>query len=177
MTLLNRCIQGAFSFMTLYTCIKYFPLVLVSLVTNIAPLLIALFSWYFYGVGLSKLDLSVLIVSFAGVLILILGSGECLSLSKGDKGDCNDSTWQSFVNYVIPPLCLALTPMLTASIRLFTRELKTISEFTVSVYIILAMIVFYLPPVCLFYGFGFVKVFSSLDWLICALLGLTSSSL
>ena len=76
--------------MTLYTCIKYFPLVLVSLVTNIAPLLIALFSWYFYGVGLSKLDLSVLIVSFAGVLILILGSGECLSLSKGDKGDFNE---------------------------------------------------------------------------------------
>jgi hypothetical protein len=67
--------------------------------------------------------------------------------------------------------------MLTASIRLFTRELKTISEFTVSVYIVLAMIVFYLPPVCLFYGFGFVKVFSSLDWLICALLALTSSSL
>jgi len=79
--------------------------------------------------------------------------------------------------YVIPPLCLAVTPILTASVRLFTRELKTISEVTLSAYIVLAMMTFYLPAVCLFYGFGFLKVFSTLDWVITGLLGLTSSTL
>jgi len=30
--LFQRCIQGAFGFMTMYTSIKYFPLVITSLV-------------------------------------------------------------------------------------------------------------------------------------------------
>ena len=39
------------------------------------------------------------------------------------------------------------------------------------------MTVIYLPIVCIFYGFAFIYDFTSLDWFICFLLGLTSSSL
>jgi drug/metabolite transporter (DMT)-like permease len=56
-----------------YFAIKYFPLVLVSLVSNITPLLVAVFSYILYRVGLSKMDIANLIISFLGVAILITG--------------------------------------------------------------------------------------------------------
>ena len=69
-----RCLQGSFQFMCIYTCIKYFPVVFVSIVNNISPLLIAFLSFILYKVALSYLDLSVLLISFAGVVILITGT-------------------------------------------------------------------------------------------------------
>ena len=60
--------------MCIYTSIKYFPLVIVSLVQNIAPLMIALFSFIFFKVGLSRLDIAILLISFIGVIVLITGT-------------------------------------------------------------------------------------------------------
>ena len=57
-----------------YTCVKYLPLVFVSLVSNLSPLLTALFSYLFYRIGLTRLDTLVLIVSFGGVALLVTGS-------------------------------------------------------------------------------------------------------
>jgi drug/metabolite transporter (DMT)-like permease len=59
-----------------YLAIKYFPLVFVSLVTNIAPLLVALFSFILYKIALQKVDILNLIISFLGVTLLITGSAE-----------------------------------------------------------------------------------------------------
>ena len=73
-TLLYRCIQGAFGFMCLYTSIKYFPLVITSLVQNTTPLLIALFQWKLHSVKLSNLDKATLGVSFIGVIVLVTGT-------------------------------------------------------------------------------------------------------
>jgi drug/metabolite transporter (DMT)-like permease len=73
-TLAYRCAQGAFGLMCLYVCIKHYPLVFVSLVQNISPLLIALFSYYFYRVGLSMHESWILLISFIGVIILVTGS-------------------------------------------------------------------------------------------------------
>ena len=121
--------------MALYTCIKYFPLVLVSLVSNIAPLLIALFSWLYFQVSLSKMDLWILIISFGGVVLLIsssgglgnfkMPSGQLGNSSGGVGGDENEDdddldTVQIFY-VLVPSVCLLVTPFLTASIRLFTR--------------------------------------------------------
>lgn len=64
-----------------YTAIKYFPLVFVSLITNIYPLLVAVFSYLFYRVALSRLDQGVLIFSFIGVALIITGS-----TNQEDKG-------------------------------------------------------------------------------------------
>jgi drug/metabolite transporter (DMT)-like permease len=69
-----RCCQGSFSFMCLYVCIRYFPVVFVTLVQNISPLLLAVFSWYLHGVKLTKIELIVLTLSFIGVVIIISGN-------------------------------------------------------------------------------------------------------
>jgi drug/metabolite transporter (DMT)-like permease len=74
LNLIYRIINGTLGMFTSYFAIAYFPLVLVSLVTNITPLLVAVFSYIFYRVGLSKTDTIILIVSFLGVAILITGS-------------------------------------------------------------------------------------------------------
>jgi drug/metabolite transporter (DMT)-like permease len=60
--------------MCLYTAIKYFPLVVTSLMQNISPLLIAFFSWLLFRVKLNILDIGTLLISFAGVVILISGT-------------------------------------------------------------------------------------------------------
>ena len=85
--LVTRCLLGVLSIVTLYTCIRYFPLVLVSLISNIAPLLVALLSWFFFKVKLTRLNLAVLFISFAGVILLILSSGETFvsSVQNNDK--------------------------------------------------------------------------------------------
>jgi len=59
-----------------YLAIKYFPLVFISLVTNIAPLLVALFSYIIYKIALQKIDIINLFVSFGGVALLITGSAD-----------------------------------------------------------------------------------------------------
>ena len=71
-----RILQGAARMFCSYFAIKYFPLVLVSLVTNITPLLVAVFSYFLYRVALSKMDIANLIISFFGVAILITGAQE-----------------------------------------------------------------------------------------------------
>ena len=72
--LLVRVIQGLVMIVCTYTCVKYLPLVFVSLVSNLSPLLTALFSYLFYRIGLTKLDTLVLIISFGGVALLVTGS-------------------------------------------------------------------------------------------------------
>jgi drug/metabolite transporter (DMT)-like permease len=71
--LIIRIIVGTASMFCSYFAIKYFPLVLVSLVTNITPLLVALVSYFLYKVGLARMDIANLILSFLGVAILISG--------------------------------------------------------------------------------------------------------
>ena len=73
-SLVIRILQGTAGMFCSYFAIKYFPLVLVSLVTNITPLLVALFSYILYRVGLSRMDIANLIISFIGVAILITGA-------------------------------------------------------------------------------------------------------
>lgn len=73
-TLAVRVCQGMFNMFCTYYVIKYFPLVYVSIVANIAPLLIALFAFLIYREKLTALDVGVLLVSFAGVSVLITGS-------------------------------------------------------------------------------------------------------
>jgi len=71
--LIVRIFVGTAGMFCSYFAIKYFTLVLVSLVTNITPLLVALFSYIWYKVGLSRMDIANLILSFLGVAILISG--------------------------------------------------------------------------------------------------------
>ena len=62
--LTTRILFGTASQFCSYFAIKYFPLVLVSLVTNIAPLLVALFSFFLHKVALEKMDIANLIISY-----------------------------------------------------------------------------------------------------------------
>jgi len=45
-------------------------------VTNIAPLLVALFSFFLHKVALEKMDIANLIISFLGVAVLISGDSK-----------------------------------------------------------------------------------------------------
>jgi drug/metabolite transporter (DMT)-like permease len=59
-----------------YTSVKYLPLVYTSLTSNLGPLLTAVFSYFLLKKGLSRLDTVILLVSFVGVVIMIMGSVE-----------------------------------------------------------------------------------------------------
>ena len=71
-----------------YTSVKSLPLVYIALVSTLIPLLTALISYFFLKKGLNRLDVGVLIVSFAGVIVLILGAeghdGEAINESDDE---------------------------------------------------------------------------------------------
>lgn len=151
----------------IFNSIKYFPLVFVSLVSNLTPLLTALLSYFLLNVGLSRLDTSILLISFVGVTILITG---------GHKGS-NQSTLETD-SYLIPSLMLILIPLLSASVTLFIRHLRSISEITVGSIMTFSIILLY-GPVIYFTDLpntkSLIAAFTSIDWVYALMLGLMSS--
>lgn len=73
-SLAMRVVLGMTMLVCIYTSVKYLPLVYVSLVSNLGPLLTAVFSYFYLGKGLGRLDSGVLLCSFGGVVLLILGA-------------------------------------------------------------------------------------------------------
>ena len=71
-----RVIQGVIMLVCIYTSVKYLPLVYTALTSNLGPLLTALGSYFFFKKGLNRIEIIVLIVSFLGVVVMILGSFE-----------------------------------------------------------------------------------------------------
>jgi drug/metabolite transporter (DMT)-like permease len=78
--------------------------VFVSLVTNIAPLLVALFSYILYKIALQRLDIINLFVSFAGVALLITGSPD-------DPATDPSRSALSFNELIIPSILLLTIPI------------------------------------------------------------------
>ncbi len=74
--LIYRTIQGCTTLFLLYHAIKYLPLVQVGLIFNLMPLFIAVFAYYYLNERLTLIELVVLLVSFLGVAIMILGGNE-----------------------------------------------------------------------------------------------------
>ena len=72
--LIMRCALGLFNMFCMYYAIKFFPLVYVSLIQNMAPLLVALASYVFYKIPLTRLDTVVLLISFIGAILLVTGA-------------------------------------------------------------------------------------------------------
>jgi drug/metabolite transporter (DMT)-like permease len=72
--LASRVCQGLVLMVASFTSIKTFPLVYVSLVSNMTPLLTAVASYFLFKVGLSRLDTAILLISFGGVTLLITGA-------------------------------------------------------------------------------------------------------
>ena len=73
LSLAYRITQGIVSTFFLYNAVKQLPLVEVALVTNLMPLFTAFFGCLFLGERLNQFEIFVLIVSFTGVVIMILG--------------------------------------------------------------------------------------------------------
>ncbi len=72
--LLLRIFVSIMMLVCIYTSVKYLPLVYVSLTSNLSPLVTAIFSYFIIKVPVSRLDVTILIVSFAGVALLITGT-------------------------------------------------------------------------------------------------------
>ncbi len=108
--LASRIGQGIFNQFCNYLTIKIFPLVFVSLVTNIAPLLVAVFSYILYKIALKQIDIINLIVSFIGVTLLITGS------AQDPNSDPSTTASLSFTELIIPSILLLCIPINQCSI-------------------------------------------------------------
>ena len=168
-----RCFQGSFQFVCMYTCIKYFPVVIVTLVSNIGPLLIALLSYILFKIGLSRFDLAILLISFLGCLVLITGT------ISGNSHEGEDTSLSSVSSseMIVPTILLMIIPINNACINLYLRQMRDMNEITLGSYIIFTMFVIYAPITTFAYGFGFLYDFELTDWVVCVLLGFTSAFL
>ena len=112
--LIVRVVQGLFMLVCIYTSVKYLPLVYTSLTANLGPLLTAVFSYIFLKKGLSRMDSVILVVSFAGVVIMILGSFQADSQPNTVESLEPASLW-------IPILAMLAVPVLGASQSIVLR--------------------------------------------------------
>lgn len=152
-TLALRSLQGAVGLMCLYNAIKYFSLMNVSLVQNLAPLLIALLSFYLFNVGLSRVEILALGCSFIGVIILLTGgkqSGDD-ELEDEQEEEMNTIT----LDMILPTVCLLVIPLNSAAIKLYLRQMRDISELTIGAYTTLSMFLIYSVIVIWFYSYSF----------------------
>ena len=162
----------------IYTSIKYLPLVYVSLVSNLGPLLTAVFSFFLLKKGLSKLDTAVLLVSFGGVCLLITEAlEEPIEIVIKTPELPPAENISSSGSMIIPIITLLLVPILSASQAMVLRSLRELSEYTIGSYMSFSMILIYGPLVYLTEnsGFGFLYNFGIIDWLVLIGLGFTSS--
>ena len=97
----------------IYTSVKYLPLVYVSLVSNIGPLFIAIFSWLLINKGLNRNETITLVVSFIGVCILVTGNTSQKENNLGNT-QTQESLW-------LPILLLMMIPVLTGTLSMTQR--------------------------------------------------------
>jgi drug/metabolite transporter (DMT)-like permease len=168
-----RVVIGILMLVCIYTSVKYLPLVYVALVSNLAPLITALFSYLFLKKGLGLLDSSVLFISFGGVVILI--TGQIAQEAAVDPQIQAESSW--FV-LILPIIALLFQPILMAVASILLRQLRELSELTLSGYMSYSMTLIYGPIVLLTpsQGLTFLDKFYTIDWIIIIILGFVSSS-
>eukprot|EP00347_Sterkiella_histriomuscorum_P002354 403368478 len=164
-----RVIQGLFSFSFIYYALRYLPLVFVSMIMNLSPITTAIMSYFMLGERLSKLDIWILIISFVGVIFLILGSQDASSeINKSstnpDQDTSNIWAW----------IALMTIPFSAAYNGINQRQMRSLNEYTVGAYMTLSMIVFYFPIVYIFDdGLQFTNNFEQQDWIMTMLIGIT----
>jgi drug/metabolite transporter (DMT)-like permease len=73
MPLIIRTLCGVVTFIFLFQGIKNLPLVEVAIITNTVPIFTAIFAYYILGEFISLFYKLAMLVSFSGVLLLILG--------------------------------------------------------------------------------------------------------
>ncbi len=79
------------------------PLVEVSLISNLMPLFTALLGFWLLKEAISKLDILTLLVSFAGIVVLIMGGEQ-------SEGSATERT-----RVIIATILLMFVPVLNAS--------------------------------------------------------------
>lgn len=166
LTLAMRVAQGMFNMFCTYYVIKYFPLVYVSIVANTAPLLIAFFAYVIYKERLTALDIAVLIISFIGVSVLITGSFE----------QQDSSELMQTASLVLPVILLVTIPFNQCALQLYLRSMRSLSEYSISAWMTIAMLAVFLPLCVLSKPdheplLYFTRDFNIADWCICLAFG------
>jgi len=151
--LILRCTQGLLSFLCIYYSLKHLPLVVVSLVTNLSPITIAILSYLVLKERLARIDVVILVVSFAGVIILILGSVKESRESHKQDEEYNSRMYWAFG-------ALVFVPILAAVNAVNMRQMRELNENTVGAYMTFAMVAIYTPMVFAFdEGLGIIRDF------------------
>lgn len=183
-----KSLLGVIYISCLYTAIKYLPLVVASLIQNLSPLFIAIFSCIFLKNGLTKLKTAVLIVSFIGVVVMITGKLELTyqlfdpdpDLMEDDvienDNSLTDDLKQITVSLVIPIIMMLCVPIMNAFITILFAKMRGLSELTVCSYQDLILVLFFGPILWLTTkdGFSYFSWFNNFEYL--AILGAGISS-
>lgn len=107
----------------------------MSLVQNIAPLLVALTSFVLYKDPLTKLDTATLLACFAGVALLVTG---------GNNNNSNSMNMEA-VSLLIPSILLFAIPFNECAIQFTLRSIRNLSENSSTSWLVFAMFCLYMP--------------------------------
>ncbi|CDW77318.1 membrane protein [Stylonychia lemnae] len=162
--LILRCVQGVVMFPLLMIAVKYLPLVFIALASNMAPLFTALLSYLIIREKLKPLDISVLLISFVGVIILITGAP-----------DTKNEPQQNQIGIGLMTVLFFAIPIMGSINSINQHSMRDFNDFTTGTYVNLILLVLFVPYIYIFEdGLIIMNRFEYYDYLQFILLGGTS---
>ena len=124
--LVFRSIQGTVTNMINYSVVKYLPLTLIAIVTNMAPLIAMVLAYFLLKENLTKFDVIMLALTVLGIVVVV-------SFNNPDdtSGQPQPSTALSSILYI----ALFINPFLVAGSSIAMRKMKKFHEAVVSFYL------------------------------------------
>lgn len=130
----SRVVQRTVNnFFTMY-CIKYLSLGIVAVVSQTSPLFVTLLGYFMLKERITKEEFLYLMLAFFGILIF-LWSGSDFYLKENE----GQQWWEIVLAFIF----VMLIPVLLAFGNIQLRQLKSVHEYTTTIYAIFASFVFF----------------------------------
>ncbi|TNV77029.1 hypothetical protein FGO68_gene5292 [Halteria grandinella] len=149
-----------------YTSVKYLPLIYIALSVNLNPIITVILSYLLLKKGLGLMDTAVLLISFGGVVVIILGTYDTTT----------QSTSNSDVSLVLPFIAMLLLPFVISASSILQRQMRKLSGYTLGSYLCFGMVAFFCPIAILTgKGLAIVQEFQWVDWGLVIVLGVNNA--
>lgn len=117
-----RSSAASIAYIGVYYGLQYLPMVESQLITNMAPLLVAVVAYFFMAERLTTVDIIALIISFAGIIIMCFGNAEASASGSGGDGVGTQATTREInIALIVTVISTFLVVIGTITTRLVRR--------------------------------------------------------
>lgn len=147
-----------------YSVTKYIPLTIISVVSNLAPIIVIVMAFLILKEVIRKFDIIMMLLTLVGIFAVILG-GDSVNNGEGDD---------PALPYLVLYIALMINPFLSAGGTIAMRKMKKFNDSVVSWYMQWAVL-FTSVIIMLATGLSF-TIYNEFDWVSWVLAFLTGAT-